>query len=115
MIRRPPRSTLFPYTTLFRSVEGFLEALGSLGVRATFFLVGEQVARSPGAARRIVEAGPEIACHGYRHLNHLPLTPPATVRDLEAARDVISGGAGGDIRHFPPPFGGFNAASWGTP
>src|SRR3989475_12919076 len=24
MIRRPPRSTLFPYTTLFRSREGFL-------------------------------------------------------------------------------------------
>src|SRR5258708_28107960 len=24
MIRRPPRSTLFPYTTLFRSVLGFL-------------------------------------------------------------------------------------------
>src|SRR2546422_5530907 len=26
MIRRPPRSTLFPYTTLFRSVRAFLEA-----------------------------------------------------------------------------------------
>src|SRR2546430_12350347 len=25
MIRRPPRSTLFPYTTLFRSVPGRLE------------------------------------------------------------------------------------------
>src|SRR2546430_9821707 len=25
MIRRPPRSTLFPYTTLFRSREKFLE------------------------------------------------------------------------------------------
>src|SRR2546422_5094275 len=24
MIRRPPRSTLFPYTTLFRSREGFV-------------------------------------------------------------------------------------------
>src|SRR2546430_11662163 len=24
MIRRPPRSTLFPYTTLFRSEEGFV-------------------------------------------------------------------------------------------
>src|SRR3712207_8212171 len=24
MIRRPPRSTLFPYTTLFRSTPGFL-------------------------------------------------------------------------------------------
>src|SRR5256885_13011882 len=25
MIRRPPRSTLFPYTTLFRSFQSFLE------------------------------------------------------------------------------------------
>src|SRR2546430_11665066 len=25
MIRRPPRSTLFPYTTLFRSASGLLE------------------------------------------------------------------------------------------
>src|SRR2546429_7236655 len=28
MIRRPPRSTLFPYTTLFRSVVRALRALG---------------------------------------------------------------------------------------
>src|SRR2546426_11911930 len=27
MIRRPPRSTLFPYTTLFRSLNGFLNFL----------------------------------------------------------------------------------------
>src|SRR3712207_7273501 len=27
MIRRPPRSTLFPYTTLFRSRDAMLEAL----------------------------------------------------------------------------------------
>src|SRR2546429_6735259 len=37
MIRRPPRSTLFPYTTLFRSLKrlavysAFLLAMGSLG------------------------------------------------------------------------------------
>src|SRR3712207_8985721 len=30
MIRRPPRSTLFPYTTLFRSI-GFAEALSDDG------------------------------------------------------------------------------------
>src|SRR3712207_8893614 len=33
MIRRPPRSTLFPYTTLFRSREGY-EALEEYGARA---------------------------------------------------------------------------------
>src|SRR3712207_8263843 len=30
MIRRPPRSTLFPYTTLFRSAVGVQEAIYSL-------------------------------------------------------------------------------------
>src|SRR2546430_10313209 len=31
MIRRPPRSTLFPYTTLFRSGGAYLEALVAEG------------------------------------------------------------------------------------
>src|SRR5258705_9528775 len=35
MIRRPPRSTLFPYTTLFRSLPG-------TGTRAPFYLVRGQ-------------------------------------------------------------------------
>src|SRR5256885_13063597 len=35
MIRRPPRSTLFPYTTLFRSDDRFAAALvGELGIHA---------------------------------------------------------------------------------
>src|SRR5688572_31435242 len=32
MIRRPPRSTLFPYTTLFRSVGAGILALGAIGI-----------------------------------------------------------------------------------
>src|SRR5256885_7076390 len=32
MIRRPPRSTLFPYTTLFRSQHRELDERGALGV-----------------------------------------------------------------------------------
>src|SRR2546430_13739200 len=44
MIRRPPRSTLFPYTTLFRSVEAELHRLLEHGVEA------EEVAQ---AARRM--------------------------------------------------------------
>src|SRR5258708_11136950 len=33
MIRRPPRSTLFPYTTLFRSQEIPVRYMNSLGIR----------------------------------------------------------------------------------
>src|SRR5258707_8541534 len=35
MIRRPPRSTLFPYTTLFRSVEPRVQ-VGGVGLRFIF-------------------------------------------------------------------------------
>src|SRR5258705_8188360 len=35
MIRRPPRSTLFPYTTLFRSVLFFRPNSGSSGLEPT--------------------------------------------------------------------------------
>src|SRR3712207_7642944 len=31
MIRRPPRSTLFPYTTLFRSLSADLPGIGQIG------------------------------------------------------------------------------------
>src|SRR5258708_16947543 len=34
MIRRPPRSTLFPYTTLFRSLQAFDAAVGMTSVAA---------------------------------------------------------------------------------
>src|SRR2546425_4126176 len=40
MIRRPPRSTLFPYTTLFRSLSDVLDALTFLSLeRARAFLI----------------------------------------------------------------------------
>src|SRR5690606_27636887 len=38
MIRRPPRSTLFPYTTLFRSKKGFFSALTILSLLGLCFL-----------------------------------------------------------------------------
>src|SRR3712207_7378919 len=46
MIRRPPRSTLFPYTTLFRSLSGGSEG-SSLGVEEA---VGIEVRSSGDAA-----------------------------------------------------------------
>src|SRR5258708_13942013 len=44
MIRRPPRSTLFPYTTLFRSGQHALNAV--LGLAAAFFVFGFWHSRS---------------------------------------------------------------------
>src|SRR5256885_6347662 len=51
MIRRPPRSTLFPYTTLFRSLDGGLDGDG----------VADVVGAGEGVA---VAAGGEAALGG---------------------------------------------------
>src|SRR3712207_6879054 len=51
MIRRPPRSTLFPYTTLFRSheaIQGFLNLRLALDVEASHRLVQDQDGGVPG-------------------------------------------------------------------
>src|SRR6266536_2135493 len=41
MIRRPPRSTLFPYTTLFRSVLALVSELGLQALPGAASLLGE--------------------------------------------------------------------------
>src|SRR2546426_8112318 len=46
MIRRPPRSTLFPYTTLFRSLTGST---------VVHDVVREQVYRRPAGGRGVLE------------------------------------------------------------
>src|SRR2546422_4050277 len=38
MIRRPPRSTLFPYTTLFRSTQGFAPTDVAVGLDGSLFI-----------------------------------------------------------------------------
>src|SRR5690554_7069448 len=43
MIRRPPRSTLFPYTTLFRSYQEFNQLSFYLIAKATTFLVARRI------------------------------------------------------------------------
>src|SRR3712207_7152164 len=51
MIRRPPRSTLFPYTTLFRSATRFVVPVRKeLAVRTIFNFLGPLT--NPAGARR---------------------------------------------------------------
>src|SRR3712207_7045780 len=52
MIRRPPRSTLFPYTTLFRSLDDLVLA-GATEHRVAVDLGGRQEHVDPRAIRRL--------------------------------------------------------------
>src|SRR2546425_9780149 len=56
MIRRPPRSTLFPYTTLFRSLIRDQAARRGLTVRLLGFLPPDELAAAYNAATCLVHA-----------------------------------------------------------
>src|SRR5260370_17222885 len=62
MIRRPPRSTLFPYTTLFRSVQALAAQASEEGGRR---LVGDVPAMAPRSPRwlRSEEHTSELQSH----------------------------------------------------
>jgi len=88
-----------------------LEILARERVRATFFLVGEQVLRAPALAREIAQAGHEIALHCHRHRNLLRLTPRQVREDLARAHDVIVTHTGCAPVLYRPPYGVLNAAA----
>jgi peptidoglycan/xylan/chitin deacetylase (PgdA/CDA1 family) len=87
-----------------------LEVLALRGARATFFLVGEQVARDPELARAIVAAGHTVALHGHRHRNLLRVGPRALAADLDRAAAVIAAATGETVTRYRPPYGIFSPA-----
>ena len=85
--------------------------LAAHGVHATFFLVGEQVARNPSLAAEIVAAGHGIGLHCDRHRNQLRLGPRAVREDIMRGAARIEETTGRPIERYRPPYGIFNAAA----
>jgi peptidoglycan-N-acetylglucosamine deacetylase len=94
-----------------RGTPAVLEVLARAGVHATFFLVGEQVQRSPALAREIADAGHGIGLHCHRHRNLLRLTPWQVAEDIARAHDAIATSSGRLPHLYRPPYGVLNAAA----
>src|SRR5256885_13213586 len=101
MIRRPPRSTLFPYTTLFRSGV----RLGVPPARVTTVLaeagtalvvLGDTVVARDAVAAEATRLAGGVRRHHGEH----PLDPGVSLQALRAAAGGGGGGGGGPA---PPP------------
>src|SRR2546426_5190423 len=99
MIRRPPRSTLFPYTTLFRSRDpGAGEQLehGAGEALPQRDMQHREVARAP--ARDAVDDGPALRCRVRLLAERDELRSEGVVREPhQCRRDAVERGA----RHQP--------------
>ncbi len=87
------------------STPAFLEVLGELDLRATFFMLGSMARRAPGLAADVAAAGHEVGVHGDLHRSQLRLSPRAVADDVARARDAIADATGVEPTWFRPPYG----------
>lgn len=83
-----------------------LDILARYHVKATFFVVGENVERNPDLARRIVAEGHIIGNHSYSHPLWAAIeTPRQMARELNRAAKAIETATGISPILFRPPHG----------
>ena len=87
------------------STPAFLEVLGDLELRATFFMLGSMARRTPGLAAEVAAAGHEVGVHGDLHRSQLRMSPRAVAADVARARDAIADATGVEPIWFRPPYG----------
>jgi polysaccharide deacetylase family protein (PEP-CTERM system associated) len=85
------------------NVERILDLFAEADVRATFFTLGWVARRHPVMIRRIVDAGHEIASHGYDHARVFTFTRAEFAADIRRARDVIEDCAGVAVTGYRAP------------
>ena len=76
-----------------------LDQLERRGIRATFFMVGDNVYKYPHIYEKVVESGHEVGNHTYHHLQGLSTSTDNYLEDTLEAHALIGS------RLFRPPHG----------
>ena len=83
-----------------------LDILKEKGVKATFFIIGENGESNPGLLKRIVAEGHEIGNHTFTHPNLAETPQRVTQIELNATQRLVEALTGRSIRLFRPPYFG---------
>jgi polysaccharide deacetylase family protein (PEP-CTERM system associated) len=86
-----------------RNTDAVLALFAESGVTATFFTLGWVAERCPALIRRIVDAGHEIASHGWDHQRVFTMTAAQFRADLAKARSVIEDAGGVAVTGYRAP------------
>ena len=86
-----------------RNVERILHMLDDHDTKATFFTLGWIAERYPHLIRSIVDAGHELASHGYGHERASDLTEAAFFADIDSARKLLEDLSGHEVKGYRAP------------
>jgi peptidoglycan/xylan/chitin deacetylase (PgdA/CDA1 family) len=78
--------------------------------KATFFLMGKNIAGREQIVRQIRQRGHEICSHGYDHINYWKVSPLRTLSDIKRGWEAIDNALGQKLNKyaFRPPYGKLN-------
>jgi polysaccharide deacetylase family protein (PEP-CTERM system associated) len=86
-----------------RNADAVLDLFAEAGVKATFFTLGWVAERHPALVRRVVDAGHEIASHGWDHDRVFTMTPEVFRADLRRAHAAIADAGGVEPKGYRAP------------
>lgn len=82
-----------------------LDGLKERGVKATFFLIGENAEANPEIVKRIYEEGHLIGNHTYSHVEIAKVSDEEAYQEIEKANEVLISITGKRPEYMRPPFG----------
>jgi peptidoglycan-N-acetylglucosamine deacetylase len=82
-----------------------LDSLRQRNMKATFFMVGENVTNNPELAKRVVREGHQVGNHTYHHLNGWKTDPEVYLRDVHHCQRLLEEELQSSIHLFRPPYG----------
>jgi polysaccharide deacetylase family protein (PEP-CTERM system associated) len=94
-----------------RNVGLILDLLAAAGVHATFFTLGWIAERYPAMVRAIVDAGHELASHGYGHLRANTQSPAEFSHDITLSKTLLEQIGGQPVRGYRAPSFSINGAN----
>ncbi len=89
-------------------ITSILETLKRQNCKVTFFMVGEWVKKFPEAAKKIKEAGHEIASHSNTHPHVTQMTYEQNVQEIEESIKILQDTTGATVKLYRPPYGEYN-------
>ncbi len=85
-----------------------LDILAEYGIKATFFMVGENVGYYPDAARAVAEAGHEIGNHTFSHRRFGRMSEGEMLYEISSCEKAISDVWNHPVHYIRPPEGQMN-------
>ena len=81
-----------------------LDVLKREGVKATFFMIGQQLADQPDLVRRVYAEGHEIGSHSFTHPNMAHVSEDRVRLELAATQRAFEAVLGRSVVLFRPPY-----------